>query len=102
MRQVGPLVGPFGMKAWHVCQQVRKLTAGRQLPNWDFSTLFLVKDSLAVMLESAGLLEDALREYTELEALFLTTAKQSGSSFGASSYLPAMNMLQRAYTSLQS
>jgi hypothetical protein len=49
------------------------LTASRQQPNWDFSTLFLVKDSLAVMLESANLLDDALREYAELEALFLTT-----------------------------
>jgi len=53
--------------------QIRKLTANRQQPNWDFSTLFLVKDSLAVMLESASLLEDALREYAELEALYLTT-----------------------------
>ena len=47
--------------------------AGRAQPDWDFSKFFLVKDSLAAMLESASLLEDALREYTEMEALFLTT-----------------------------
>ena len=56
--------------------QVRKLTAGRQEPGWSFSTLFLVKDSLAIMLESASLLDDALREYAELEALFLETLPQ--------------------------
>ena len=56
--------------------QVRKLTAGRQEPGWSFSTLFLVKDSLAIMLESASLLDDALREYSELEALFLETLPQ--------------------------
>ena len=46
--------------------------------------MFLVKDSLAVMLESASLLEDALREYTELEALFLMNAEQQpeSTSFG--------------------
>lgn len=43
------------------------------MPGWDFGNLFLVKDSLAVMLESAGLLEDALREYAELDALYNTT-----------------------------
>ncbi len=55
--------------------QIRKLMAGRAQPDWDFSKFFLVKDSLAAMLESASLLEDALREYTEMEALFLTTIK---------------------------
>lgn len=43
----------------------------RQSSGWQFSTLFLVKDSLAVMLESAHLYEDALREYSELEACYL-------------------------------
>ena len=57
---------------------MRKLTAERQQVGWSFSTLFLVKDSLAIMLESAGLLEDALREYAELEALYLASAQQPG------------------------
>ena len=51
--------------------QVRQLMDRRQSPGWQFSTLFLVKDSLAVMLESAHLYEDALREYSELEACYL-------------------------------
>lgn len=46
-------------------------------PDWSFATLFLVKDSLAVMLEAAGLLEDALREYTELEAVYLETIAEA-------------------------
>lgn len=58
------------------CLQIRQITADRQSPDWDFRNLFLIKDSLAVMLESASLLEDALREYTELEALFLMTLQQ--------------------------
>lgn len=53
------------------------MTASRQQAGWSFSTLFLVKDSLAIMLESAGLLEDALREYAELEALYSTTVQPS-------------------------
>ncbi len=53
--------------------------ASRKAADWNFSTLFLVKDSLAVMLEAAGLCEDALREYTELEAAYLETLEQQGS-----------------------
>lgn len=36
-------------------------------PGWSFPTLYLVKDSLALMLDGVGLLEDALREYDEVE-----------------------------------
>lgn len=43
----------------------------RQVPGWQFSTLFLVKDSLAAMLEAAHMHEDALREYSELEACYI-------------------------------
>ncbi len=50
----------------------------RQSPGWQFSTLFLVKDSLAVMLESAHLYEDALREYSELEACYLEALAAGG------------------------
>ena len=60
--------------------QVRKLMAGRQEVGWKFGDLFLVKDSLAVMLEAAGLMEDALREYFELEACFLEVPMDSGAS----------------------
>ncbi|KAK9806020.1 hypothetical protein WJX73_006019 [Symbiochloris irregularis] len=58
--------------------EVRKLMAGRQEAGWKFGDLFLVKDSLAVMLEAAGLMEDALREYFELEACFLEVPMHSG------------------------
>ena len=67
--------------------------AGRAQPDWDFSKFFLVKDSLAAMLESASLLEEALREYTEMEALFLTTAAKpqpgnpEASGFGERIYI---------------
>lgn len=50
----------------------------RQSPGWQFSTLFLVKDSLAVMLESAHMYEDGLREYSELEACYLEALAAGG------------------------
>lgn len=51
-------------------------------PGWNFSTLYLIKDSLAIMLEAAGLLEDAFREYFELEACYLEALKQGGNLAG--------------------
>ena len=62
--------------------QVRKLMARRLEPGWNFSTLYLIKDSLAIMLEAAGLLEDAFREYFELEACYLEALKQGGNLAG--------------------
>ena len=50
----------------------------RQSPGWQFSSLFLVKDSLAVMLESAHMYEDGLREYSELEACYLEALATGG------------------------
>lgn len=44
-----------------VMAQVRRLMASRLEPGWRFSTLYLVKDSLGVMLEAAGLAEVGLR-----------------------------------------
>ncbi|KAK9863262.1 hypothetical protein WJX84_010782, partial [Apatococcus fuscideae] len=58
--------------------EVRKLMDRRQDKGWSFSTLFLVKDSLAIMLEAGGLLEDALREYSELEACYLEALAGGG------------------------
>jgi hypothetical protein len=51
-------------------------------PGWRFSTLYLVKDSLGVMLEAAGLAEDALREFFELEATYLGSAAAGGGTAG--------------------
>ena len=62
--------------------QVRKLMASRLEPGWNFSTLYLIKDSLAIMLEAAGLLEDAFREYFELEACYLEALEQGGNLAG--------------------
>lgn len=59
--------------------------AARKSPDWSFSTLYLVKDGLAIMLEAAGLLEDAHREYTELEAAYIgavTDGTLVGRDFG--------------------
>ena len=50
----------------------------RKAEGWSFSTLFLVKDSLAAMLEAAGCLEDALREYSELEACYSEAIANGG------------------------
>ncbi|KAI7835534.1 hypothetical protein COHA_010562 [Chlorella ohadii] len=61
----------FEARAAAYTEEVRRLMANRLDPSWSFPTLFLVKDGLAAMLESAGLLEDALREYSELEAAYL-------------------------------
>lgn len=56
--------------------------AGRQEAGWRFSTLFLVKDSAGMMLESAGLLDDALREYAELEACYSEALATGGALTG--------------------
>jgi len=62
--------------------QVRRLMAGRQAAGWRFEELFLAKDSLARMLEAAGMAEDALRELSELEACFLEALAPGGALAG--------------------
>ncbi|KAF6250949.1 hypothetical protein COO60DRAFT_1645717 [Scenedesmus sp. NREL 46B-D3] len=51
--------------------EVRRLLNERRDPKWSFTTLYLVKDSFALMLEGAGLWEDAFQEYVELETVYL-------------------------------
>lgn len=68
----------FEARAAAYGDEVRRLTLARLDPSWSFSTLFLVKDGLAAMLEAAGLGEDALREYAELEACYLETLRVGG------------------------
>jgi hypothetical protein len=65
--------------------QVRRLTARRQEAGWRFSTLYLIKDGFGVMLAAAGLSEDALREFYELEATYLE-ALAGGNAFGSSDF----------------
>lgn len=71
--------------------------AGRQEAGWRFSTLYLVKDGLGVMLAAAGLAEDALREFFELEAAYLEALASGGSladsDFGALPRLPRKTRL---------
>jgi hypothetical protein len=71
---------PFRVWCW--LRQVRRLMGRRMDAGWSFSTLFLVKDSLAIMLEAAGLLEDALREYYELDACYLEALEEGGALAG--------------------
>ncbi|KAL2642198.1 hypothetical protein R1flu_009785 [Riccia fluitans] len=52
-------------------EEVRRLSEHRFMPNWNFCNFFVVKESLAIMFEMAHLLEDALREYDELEQIYL-------------------------------
>ena len=77
--------------------------ARRLEPGWNFSTLYLIKDSLAIMLEAAGLLEDAFREYFELEACYLEALKQGGNlagrQFGDSLYVHGPSLVA-AWTSI--
>ena len=58
-----------------VRQHMTALQASR--PDVCFSDLFLLKDSLAVMMEAAGLVEDSVREYLELEVAFQQVEQQT-------------------------
>jgi len=52
-------------------EEVRKLSDNRFLPTWSFCNFLIIKESLAFMFEMASLQEDALREYDELEQIYL-------------------------------
>lgn len=54
-------------------EEIRKLTEQRFMPIWNFCNFFILKESLAFMVEMAHLHEDALREYDELELCYLET-----------------------------
>jgi len=84
-----------------VCaRQIRRLMAGRLEPGWRFSTLYLVKDSLAVMLRSAGLLQDALREFYELEAVYLNAIAGGGGGAGGHDFGELHNEDPRALVTM--
>ena len=57
--------------------QVQRLVNRRLDPGVNFARLHLVKDSLALMLESMGLLDDALREYHEVSTFDLWSVSAS-------------------------
>ncbi|BBN01122.1 trafficking protein particle complex subunit 10 [Marchantia polymorpha subsp. ruderalis] len=58
-------------------EEVRRLSEHRFMPAWNFCNFFVVKESLAIMFEMAHLLEDALREYDELEQIYLEIVNSS-------------------------
>ncbi|KAI8873471.1 hypothetical protein GQ42DRAFT_117894, partial [Ramicandelaber brevisporus] len=49
---------------------IRRLDACRMLPGWNYCTFFVMKESLALLLDQVGFSDDALRQYDELEASF--------------------------------
>ncbi|WIA35160.1 hypothetical protein OEZ86_003632 [Tetradesmus obliquus] len=69
--------------------EVRRLLNERRDPGWSFLTLYLVKDSFALMLEGAGLWEDAFQEYVELETVYLDTLEAAAAAAAAAAATPA-------------
>ena len=68
---------------YYVPTQARALLNQRLEPGWSFASFYLVKDSLALLLETGGLHEDAYYEHMELEACYMETlAKGSAEDFG--------------------
>ncbi|GLI61031.1 hypothetical protein VaNZ11_003295, partial [Volvox africanus] len=65
--------------------EVQRLANERRDPNWSFASLYLVKDSLALLLEGCGLHLEAYKEYVELEAAYQETLErqQQGQQQGA-------------------
>ncbi|KAG1661690.1 hypothetical protein FOA52_001967 [Chlamydomonas sp. UWO 241] len=57
-------------------EEVRRLLNQRLDPDWSFPTFYLVKDSLALLLEGAGLIEDAHNELMELETVYLEALRR--------------------------
>ncbi|KAK9056976.1 hypothetical protein SSX86_024341 [Deinandra increscens subsp. villosa] len=57
--------------------EIRKLNEQRLTPVWSFCNFFILKESLAFMLEMAQLHEDSLREYDELELCYMETVKNA-------------------------
>ncbi|KAF5780924.1 putative tetratricopeptide-like helical domain superfamily, TRAPP II complex, TRAPPC10 [Helianthus annuus] len=55
--------------------EIRKLNEQRLTPVWTFCNFFILKESLAFMLEMANLHEDSLREYDDLELCYMDTVK---------------------------
>ncbi|XP_024539146.1 trafficking protein particle complex II-specific subunit 130 homolog isoform X1 [Selaginella moellendorffii] len=51
--------------------EVKRLNENRSMPGWSFSNLFTVMEGLAFMFELAYLFEDALREYDDIEQIYL-------------------------------
>ena len=60
--------------------QARALLNQRLDPGWSFASFYIIKDSLALLLEGAGLSEDAYHEHMELEACYLEALERGTAS----------------------
>lgn len=67
--------------------QARTLLNQRLDPAWSFASFYLVKDSFALLLEGAGLYEDAYHEQMELEACYLETLARGSHEFGTEGWV---------------
>lgn len=74
------LISAFDARVSMLEQEVRKLKATKDMPGWNFGTLFVVNESLASIFESVNLIDDALNVYKILEDLINTVPKKEWSS----------------------
>lgn len=65
--------------------QVKKQMVKCAESGWNFPTFYVIKDSLALMLDGVGLLEDALREFYEVRGRQLWCDKSHNISLVSSS-----------------
>lgn len=63
------IVSSFQVRSSLYYAEIRKLDATRATPNFDFKQLFLVKESFALQYQMMQLLDMALAQYEELEAM---------------------------------
>lgn len=63
------IVQSFQIRSSLYDTEIRKLDATRGTPNFDFKQLFLVKESFALLYQMMQLLDMALAQYEELEAM---------------------------------
>lgn len=74
------LILAFDARVSMLEQEIRKLKATKDIPGWNFGTLFVVTESLASVFESVNLIDDALQVYKILEDLIDTVPKKEWSS----------------------
>lgn len=58
----------FNLRVTQYEEDIHEKELQRTLPGWNFCTFFVLKEGLARVFESIGLIEDALRGYEELSA----------------------------------
>ncbi|KAI8911655.1 hypothetical protein EDD86DRAFT_264201 [Gorgonomyces haynaldii] len=56
----------------------RRIEQQRMMPGWNYCQYFVYKEAIVFSLELAGLYDEALAHYDELEAAFIQTLKEQG------------------------